>query len=59
MSKITTIGITILIVYGLTKILNFYGVGVNVYGSYLAFYLFLLISTLVLPTDYPRIKTRS
>lgn len=53
---ITTLGISMLLVYGLTIILDFYGIGINVYGSYLAFYVFILISIFVLPRDYPTIK---
>ena len=49
---ITSLGIFPLLVYGLTKILEFYGIGINVYGSYIAFYAFLLISIFVLPTGY-------
>lgn len=54
-SIITTLGISILIVYGLTKILEFYGIGINVYGSYIAFYFFILISLFILPRDYPKL----
>ena len=43
MSGITVFGITVLILYAITKILNFYDIGSNVYGSYLTFYIFLLI----------------
>jgi hypothetical protein len=57
MSAITVVGITLLLVYGLTKTLDFYGIGINVYGSYLAFYIFILISELVLPREYVRIKS--
>lgn len=52
-SMITSLGVTLLITFSITQILNFYGIGINVYGSYLAFYAFLLISTYVLPTAYP------
>jgi hypothetical protein len=45
-----------LLVYGFTRILEFYGVGINVYGSYIAFYLFILISSFVLPRDYVKLK---
>ena len=55
-SMITTLGISILLVYGITKILEFYGVGINVYGSYIAFYFFILISSFILPRDYVRIN---
>ena len=55
-SIITTLGISIVLVYGLTRILEFYGIGINVYGSYIAFYLFILITSFVLPREYPKIK---
>jgi hypothetical protein len=54
-SIITTLGITIILIYGLTKLLDFYGIGINVYGSYISFYLFILISSFILPRDYPKI----
>ncbi len=53
---ITTLGISILLVYGLTRILEFYGIGINIYGSYIAFYFFLLISSFVLPRSYYKLK---
>lgn len=49
---ITTLGISLLLVYGLTRILEFYGVSINTYGSYIAFYFFLLISSFILPREY-------
>jgi hypothetical protein len=48
-----------LLVYGLTRILEFYGIGINVYGSYIAFYLFMLISSFILPREYPRVVLQS
>ena len=54
-STITNIGISIILIYSIIQILNFYGVGVNIYGSYLAFYIFLLLSTYVLPKEYPQL----
>jgi hypothetical protein len=51
-SIITGLGLAMLFIYGFTKILEFYGVGINVYGSYIAFYIFLLISVYILPTEY-------
>ena len=53
---ITTFGMSILLVYGLTRILEFYGIGINIYGSYLAFYFFLLISSFVLPREYYKLN---
>lgn len=55
-SIITTLGISILLVYGLTRILEFYGIGINVYGSYIAFYFFMMISVFILPCEYPKIS---
>ena len=55
-SIITTLGISILLVYGLTRILEFYGIGINIYGSYLAFYGFLLIYSFILPREYYKLK---
>ena len=55
-SIITTLGISILLVYGLTKILEFYGIGINIYGSYIAFYFFLLISSFILPREYYKLN---
>ena len=38
-----------------TKIFTFYGVSTEVYGLYFTFYLFLYLTTLLLPTEYPKI----
>jgi hypothetical protein len=42
-SKLTIFGFTILMIYAITKILNFYGIGADKYGSYLMFYVFLIL----------------
>jgi len=55
-TTITILGVAIILIYGLTKILEFYGIGINIYGSYLAFYFFLLISAFILPRNYPSIN---
>lgn len=55
---ITILGISLLLIYGLTKILEFYGIGIDVYGSYLAFYLFLLLSAFVLPRNYNKFRLK-
>jgi hypothetical protein len=55
MSKITVFGITILLIYTITNILNFYGVGVDKYGAYLVFYIFLLLCYYILNRDNPKI----
>jgi len=54
-SIITTLGISIILFYGLMKLLEFFGMGIDVYGSYLSFYVFLLISSFILPREYPKI----
>jgi hypothetical protein len=52
---ITTLGISILLIYGFTRILEFYGIGIDVYGSYIVFYFFMLISSFILPRDYVKL----
>jgi len=54
MHPITLIGISIIFFYSLTQILKFYGVGEDIYGVYILFYIFIIISILVLPHDYPK-----
>ncbi len=51
-------GITamILLTYGIIKILEYYDIGIDKYGSYLAFYIFLFISSYILPTYYSNIE---
>ena len=51
-TMITAFGLSLLIAYSIMQILNFYGVGVEVYGFYMAFYLFLLVSAFILPRKY-------
>jgi hypothetical protein len=48
MSKISILGVSILLIYGLIRILEFYGIGINMYGSYVVFYVFVLVSSYVL-----------
>ncbi len=56
MNSITLIGIAILLIYSITKILDYFGIGIDVYGSNLAFYLFLLLTYFVLPREYYKLK---
>jgi hypothetical protein len=53
MNPITLIGLTIILYYSITQILKFYGVGEDVYGVYILFYIMIIISILVLPNEYP------
>jgi hypothetical protein len=50
MNTITLIGLSIIFLYSLIQILKFYGIGEDVYGVYILFYIFILISILILPT---------
>ena len=52
---ITLIGISIILFYSVTKILDFYGIGVDVYGIYVMFYVLIMIFILVLPSENPRV----
>ena len=54
MNSITLLGLSIVFFYSLTQILSFYGIGEDVYGVYILFYIFIVISILVLPNDYPK-----
>jgi hypothetical protein len=54
MHPITLIGLSIVFFYSIIQILKFYGVGEDVYGVYILFYIFIIISILVLPNDYPK-----
>ena len=55
MNPITLLGLSIILLYCLTQILKFYGIGEDVYGAYILFYIFIIISSLILPTEYPKV----
>jgi len=55
MTPITLIGMSVIFFYRLTQILNFYGLGEDVYGIYILFYIFIILCILILPNDYPKI----
>ena len=42
-------------IYAIIKLLNFYGVGLEVYGIYLVFYIFILLSVFILPISDPKV----
>jgi ABC-type phosphate transport system permease subunit len=44
--------LTYVIVWVLIKILDFYGIGSNVYGIYLGFLVFVILSIMILPHTY-------
>jgi hypothetical protein len=54
-SLITSLGLTIILTYSIIKILEFYGVGVSNYGPYLSFYVFILLTSYVLPRYYKKL----
>jgi len=54
---LTIIGFSSIMIYIIIQILNFYGVGSNVYGIYLAFFVFILLSLVILPNNYPTLGT--
>jgi hypothetical protein len=54
MNSITLIGLSIVFLYSLIQILKFYGIGEDVYGVYILFYIFIIISVMILPNDYPK-----
>jgi hypothetical protein len=53
---ITIIGFSLLFIYIVTQILNFYGIGQESYGIYLGFFLFMLLSMAVLPKQDKTLK---
>lgn len=55
-SAIGGITIMLLFIYGIMRILEYYGIGIDKYGSYLVFYMFLFISSYILPTKYSNIS---
>lgn len=55
MSPITLIGLSVIFFYSLTQVLNFYGIGEDVYGVYILFYSFIILCILILPNNYPKI----
>jgi hypothetical protein len=52
MSAITGIGLGLLLLICVSKILNFYDVSLSVYGPYLAFFIFIVILSFILPHDF-------
>jgi len=53
-STITLIGVSTIFIYCLIQILKFYGIGSETYGVYLMFYIFIIISMMILPTNYSK-----
>jgi hypothetical protein len=54
-NNITILGVSLILFYSIVQILNFYSVGEEVYGYYLLFYAFMILSVMILPNSYPTI----
>ena len=52
---ITYLGVSLILYYSLTRILNFYGIGQDVYGVYVLFYVLIMICILILQSNYPEV----
>lgn len=50
-SLITGIGLSLLLLFCIPKILNFYDVTIDMYGPYLAFIVFILVTLFILPRN--------
>ena len=48
-TTITVIGFTVILLYVIVQILTLYGVDSSIYGKYIGFYIFLLLSLFILP----------
>jgi hypothetical protein len=48
-TNLTIVGFSAVFLYVIVQILTFYGIGSDQYGSYIGFYMFLLLSVFVLP----------
>ena len=46
-SRVSLIGISVLLFYSVSKILQFYGIGESVYGVYILFYAFIVMLILL------------
>jgi hypothetical protein len=52
---ISLIGISVIFMYIIIQILKFYGVSSDSYGTYVVFYIFLLLSIVILPNTIPQL----
>jgi hypothetical protein len=41
--------------FSIPKILNFYGITIETYGPYLAFFIFIVLSSFILPRNFTNI----
>ena len=54
MNIITMVGLSVVFLYSVIQIFNFYGIDQSVYGLYVLFYLFIILCIMVLPNDYDK-----
>ena len=52
-TKITILCVVLIVYYCLNQIFSFYGVSPSTYDVYYYFYMFLLLSVLILPNEEP------
>jgi hypothetical protein len=55
MNIITIFGLSVIFLYSLTQILKFYGIGEDVYGIYVLFFIFIIVTGVVLPKKETKI----
>ena len=53
---ITVVGFSLVFIYVIVQILNFYGASTDQYGIYLTFLLFMILSVVVLPNKDSSLK---
>lgn len=53
MDIITLLGFSVIILYSIVQILKFYGLNEGDYGVYIVFCIFIIVSLIVLPNQYP------
>ena len=52
---IISLFILFIIYYCVSNVLLFYGIGQEIYGMYLSYFVFLWMSSIILPTEYPSV----
>ena len=53
---VTLIGLGLLLTYIMIQVMNFYGIDQSAYGTYVVFYLFILLSLVALPNNSPTLN---
>ena len=55
MESITLFGLSVILFYVLSQILSFFGVSQQTYAPYFLFWAFIIITTFILPKNYPEV----